>query len=181
MDGSGIGERLQSIRRLRTWTQGRLAEEAGVSPTTVSGIETGRIARPHFGTLHKLARALEVDPKIFLSSEESAEQENVASLSLKWARSVEEEEFERELEGATLETLTSLTQELREERRRLQRLYGEFPKGSEQQRLIKRQIREVSAQAESVTTSALFYKDESAKENTDEQKEVVGEPRREGA
>ncbi|MDQ5828601.1 MAG: helix-turn-helix domain-containing protein, partial [Actinomycetota bacterium] len=39
------------------WTQVRLAEEAEVSPTTVSGIENGRISRPHFATLRKLAGA----------------------------------------------------------------------------------------------------------------------------
>ena len=58
----GTGERLQNIRRLRMWTQARLAQEAGVSPTTVSGIETGKIERPHFGTLGKLARALGMAP-----------------------------------------------------------------------------------------------------------------------
>ena len=36
-----IGERVENLRRLRMWTQARLAREAGVSPTTVSGIETG--------------------------------------------------------------------------------------------------------------------------------------------
>jgi transcriptional regulator with XRE-family HTH domain len=39
-----IGERVQNVRRLRMWTQARLAKEAGVSPTTVSGIETGKIS-----------------------------------------------------------------------------------------------------------------------------------------
>jgi DNA-binding XRE family transcriptional regulator len=58
-----IGERLESIRRLRMWTQARLAKEAGVSPTTVSAIETGKIGRPHFGTIGKLAGALRVAPK----------------------------------------------------------------------------------------------------------------------
>ena len=58
-----IGERVQNVRRLRMWTQVRLAREAGVSPTTVSGIETGKIGRPHFGTLGKLALALRVAPK----------------------------------------------------------------------------------------------------------------------
>ena len=48
---SNIGERVQNVRRLRMWTQARLAPEAGLSPTTVSGIETGKIGRPHFGTL----------------------------------------------------------------------------------------------------------------------------------
>ena len=42
---SDIGERLKNIRRLRMWTQARLAREAGVSPTTISGIETGKIGR----------------------------------------------------------------------------------------------------------------------------------------
>jgi transcriptional regulator with XRE-family HTH domain len=37
-----IGERVQNVRRLRMWTQVRLAREAGVSPTTVSGIEQDR-------------------------------------------------------------------------------------------------------------------------------------------
>jgi transcriptional regulator with XRE-family HTH domain len=58
-----IGERVEHVRRLRMWTQARLAQEAGVSPTTVSGIETGKIGRPHFGTLGKLARALSVVPE----------------------------------------------------------------------------------------------------------------------
>jgi transcriptional regulator with XRE-family HTH domain len=66
----GMGERLENIRRVRMWTQARLAREAGVSPTTVSGIETGKIARPHFGTLGKLARALGVAPEELLDSHE---------------------------------------------------------------------------------------------------------------
>ncbi len=57
-----VGRRLLVIRERRMWTQVRLAEEAGVSPTTVSGIESGRILRPHFGTLRKLAGALGVEP-----------------------------------------------------------------------------------------------------------------------
>jgi transcriptional regulator with XRE-family HTH domain len=34
---------------------------AGVSPTTISGIESGKITRPHLKTLLKIARALGVD------------------------------------------------------------------------------------------------------------------------
>jgi transcriptional regulator with XRE-family HTH domain len=66
-----IGVRLLNARRLRMWTQGRLAKEAALSPTTVSGIETGRIARPHFGTLRKLAQALDVEPRVLLPSSEA--------------------------------------------------------------------------------------------------------------
>jgi transcriptional regulator with XRE-family HTH domain len=50
---------IAALRERRMWTQVRLAEEAGISPT-VSGIESGRISRPHFGTLRKLAVALGV-------------------------------------------------------------------------------------------------------------------------
>lgn len=177
----GIGAQLVNIRRSLMWTQGRLAREAGVSPTTVSGIETGKIERPHFGTLQKLARALGVDPQLLLPSEEPLEREGPELLSLQWARSVEEEEFERELEEASLGRLKSLAQELEEERKRLQRLYGEFPEGSEQRRFIKRQIRSVYGQSGSITTSMMFHPDEDAKEHVDKQKDTTREPLREGS
>jgi len=158
-----------------------LAKEAGVSPTTVSGIETGRITRPHFGTLQKLAQALDLDPLALLSSsEESSEQDGPPSLSLQWARSAEKERFEQAIEGASLDELRSLGQELENERERLQRLYGEFPEGSEQRRFIKGQIRDVSAQSGSITTSMMFHSDKGAKEHKYEQKETSREHRREG-
>jgi transcriptional regulator with XRE-family HTH domain len=163
MKGPEIGVRLIRIRRLRMWTQGRLAKEAGVSPTTVSGIETGRIARPHFGTLQKLAQALDLDPEILLSfSEKPSEPEGPPSLSLQWARSAGKERFEQVIEGASLDELKSLVEELDKERERLQRLYGEFPEGSEQRSFIKGQIRDVSAQSASITTSIMFYRNEGA-------------------
>jgi transcriptional regulator with XRE-family HTH domain len=84
----GTGERLLRARRSRMWTQGRLAAEAGVSPTTVSGIETGRILSPHFGTVRKLARALDVDPSRLLSAGEPPGRERHDSLTLGWARSI---------------------------------------------------------------------------------------------
>ncbi len=167
MKGPDIGVRLIRIRRLRMWTQGRLAKEAGVSPTTVSGIETGRIARPHFGTLQKLAQALDLDPQTLLSfSEGPSDPEGPPSLSLQWARSAGKEKFEQAIEGASLEELKSLVEELDKERERLQRLYGEFPEGSEQRRFLKGQIRDVSAQSASITTSILFYGSKGAKEHT---------------
>jgi transcriptional regulator with XRE-family HTH domain len=181
MKGPYIGVRLLSIRRLRLWTQSRLAKEAGVSPTTVSGIETGRITRPHFGTLQKLAQALDLDPLALLSSSEgSSERDGPPSLSLQWARSAEKERFEQAIEGASLDELKILVQELENERERLQRLYGEFPEGSEQRRFIKGQIRDVSAQSGSITTSMMFHSDKGAKEHKDEQKETSREHRREG-
>jgi transcriptional regulator with XRE-family HTH domain len=164
-----IGVRLLNTRRLRMWTQGRLAKEAGVSPTTVSGIETGRIARPHFGTLQKLAQALNLDPQVLLSSSEGpSEREGPPSLSLQWARSAGKENFEQVIEDASLDELKALVEELEKERERLQRLYGEFSEGSEQRRFIKGQIRDVSAQSGSISTSMIFHSDKEGKDHAEE-------------
>ena len=152
------GERLESIRRLRMWTQARLAREAGVSPTTISGIETGKTGRPHFGTLGKLARALGVTPEELLGPRPAAG--GAAPLLMGWASDSEESEFERGLESASLESLDSLSRELDAEQARLQRLYSEFPEASEQRRFIKRQIREVAGQSGSVKTSAMVRRSE---------------------
>src|SRR5215213_10234207 len=99
MERQTVGTNLILIRERRMWTQVRLAKEAGVSPTTVSGIETGRISRPQFGTLRRLANALGVDAHALLSAEQSYsaqfnEQARPAPLSLEWARAAGEEEFE---------------------------------------------------------------------------------------
>src|SRR5215211_1085515 len=163
---ANVGERLESIRRLRMWTQVRLAREAGVSPTTVSAIETGKIGRPHFGTLDKLARALRVAPEELQGSR--AAMEGPRPISMGWARGSEEGEFERGLEGASLESLDSLSRELDAEQERLQKLYGEFPEASEQGRFIKRQIREVAGQSGSVKTSAMVRRNQDEAERTDE-------------
>ena len=164
-----IGVRLLNTRRLRMWTQGRLAKEAGVSPTTVSGIETGRIARPHFGTLQKLAQALDLDPQALLSSsKEASEPEGSPSLSLQWARSAGKENFEQVIEDASFDELKALVEELEKERERLQKLYGEFPEGSEQRRFIKGQIRDVSAQSGSISTSMIFHSDKDGKDHAEE-------------
>src|ERR671911_235883 len=162
-----VGERLENIRRLRMWTQVRLAREAGVSPTTVSAIETGKIGRPHFGTLDKLARALRVAPQE-LQGSRAATIEGPVPLSMGWAIDSEEGEFERGLEGASLESLDSLSRELDAEQERLQRLYGEFPEASEQGRFIRRQIREVAGQSGSVKTSAMVRRNQDDAKRTDE-------------
>src|ERR687890_2157057 len=165
---ANIGERLESIRRLRMWTQARLAGEAGVSPTTVSAIETGKIGRPHFGTIGKLARALRVAPEELLGSRESVEQKGPVPLSLGWARESGDGEFESGLERASLESLDSLSRGLDVEHERLQRLYGEFPEGSEQGRFIKRQIREVAGRSGSVKASAMVRRPQDDTKRKDE-------------
>ena len=153
-----VGGRLVVIRERRMWTQGRLAEEAGVSPTTVSGIESGRISRPHFGTLRKLASALGVDPGELVSRPSPSEEGAASPLSLDWAMSSGEDEFERGLEGASMEGLNSLSRELDEEQGRLRRMYGEA-RGSEQRRLIKTMIRQVAANSGSVEASITAHED----------------------
>ena len=157
MERSAVGRHLAEVRERRMWTQVRLAREAGVSPTTVSGIESGRISRPHFGTLRKLAGALGVEPERLLSS--SGGRGGAPSrLSLEWSMSSGDEEFERGLEGASIEGLNSLSGELDEEESRLRRLYGEA-RGSEQRRLIKSMIRQVAANSGSVEASIAAHKD----------------------
>lgn len=163
MDGPDIGSNLERLRRSRMWTQGRLAEESGLSPTTVSGIESGKISRPHFGTLRKLADALGVEPGVLVSSGRKREDDNEpgyrgagTTLSLDWAMAAREEEFEREVEEASLETLGALSRLLDEEQDRLQRLYEEFSTSVERRRSIKRRIRTVAAQSGSVDASILF-------------------------
>src|SRR5918993_664429 len=165
---------MQNIRRLRMLTQARLARKAGVSPTTISGIETGKIVRPHFGTLGKLARVLRVAPEELLDSRESIEQQGPVPLSLGWARETGESEFEHGLERASLNSLDSLTHRLDIEQERLQRLYGEFPEGSEQARFIKRQIREVAGRSGSVKASAMVRRNEDDAERMDEHAKDTG-------
>jgi transcriptional regulator with XRE-family HTH domain len=50
-----------ALRERAGLTQEQEAKMAGVSPTTISGIESGKITRPHLKTLLKIARALGAD------------------------------------------------------------------------------------------------------------------------
>jgi transcriptional regulator with XRE-family HTH domain len=156
MARSEVQIRLTIIREERMWTQGQLAEEARVSPTTVSGIESGRISRPHFGTIKKLAGALGVDPRELLSTQGSEERERPVPFSLGWATSSREAEFEKGLEEATLDSLRAFSRELGKEQERLRRLYGEA-RGAEQRRLVKGRIRDVAAQQGSVEASIAHH------------------------
>ncbi len=155
------------LRRSRMWTQGRLAQEAGISPTTVSGIESGRISRPHLGTVGKLARALDVEPEELLSPDRAEPEEGPALLSLEWAKASSEEEFERRIEEASLERLRWLSGELDGERGRLQELYGRLSTDSDQRRLVKRRIRDVSARSGSVSTSMMFHEEASGADTSE--------------
>ena len=52
---------LREVRVRRLLSMRQLAKEAKVAPTTVYLIEAGQ-RLPHFGTMRKLAAALEVEP-----------------------------------------------------------------------------------------------------------------------
>ena len=55
-------DRLRKVRDMRLLSQRELAERAGLSPTTILKLETGRVDEPHPRTIRKLADALKVDP-----------------------------------------------------------------------------------------------------------------------
>ena len=164
MERIAISKNLVSIRERRMWTQARLADEAGVSPTTVSGIESGRISRPHFGTLRKLARALGVEPEELLASPGATRESAGSDLSLEWAMSSGADEFERVVEDASIEGLNALSRELSEEHGRLTELY-ERARSSEQRRLIKGLIRQVAANSGSVDASISAHRDRAPPED----------------
>jgi transcriptional regulator with XRE-family HTH domain len=56
-----VGKRLKALRTKRLLTQEELAEKADVSAATVVNVERNN-QEPHFRTIRKLAKALDVDP-----------------------------------------------------------------------------------------------------------------------
>jgi transcriptional regulator with XRE-family HTH domain len=56
-----IGEKLKEVRTRRLLTQEELAEKAGVNHSTVVHTERNQ-TEPHFYTIRKLAKALDIDP-----------------------------------------------------------------------------------------------------------------------
>ena len=63
------GDRLRKVRDMRLLSQRELAERAGLSPTTILKLESGRVDEPHPRTIRKLADALEVDPAELVKGE----------------------------------------------------------------------------------------------------------------
>ena len=57
-----IGDKLKEVRTRRLLTQIELAEKSGVNPTTIVRVERNQ-AEPHFRTIRKIAKALDMDPK----------------------------------------------------------------------------------------------------------------------
>lgn len=56
-----IGDRLREVRTRRLLTQTELSERSGVNATTIVRVERNQV-EPHFRTIRRLAKALDVDP-----------------------------------------------------------------------------------------------------------------------
>jgi len=67
-----LGERIATLREERALTQVELAKAARISASTLSQIESGKVPRPHVGTIRKIARALGIEPAALRSIEEPA-------------------------------------------------------------------------------------------------------------
>jgi len=63
------GERLRSLRKERLLTQVELSQMTGVAQDSISALETGK-REAHPGTLKKLAKALDVEPKELIKEQE---------------------------------------------------------------------------------------------------------------
>jgi transcriptional regulator with XRE-family HTH domain len=62
-----IADQLIDLRAAQELTQEALAEKAGTSPTTISNLESGKVAKPQYRTLRKVAAALGVDVEELMS------------------------------------------------------------------------------------------------------------------
>jgi transcriptional regulator with XRE-family HTH domain len=58
-------ERLKAARELRKWSQGNLANHAGMPPSSIAHFESGS-RKPSFDTLRRLANSLEVTTDFLL-------------------------------------------------------------------------------------------------------------------
>ena len=63
-----VGEAIRFYRKRAGLTQQELARRAQISPTSVVRLETGEVRQPRYGTLIKLAEALQVNPAEFVRS-----------------------------------------------------------------------------------------------------------------
>lgn len=67
-----IGDIIRKLRISKDLTQEALAENAGISPTTLGNIETGRTRNPDKATIERIADALGVDVGVLLADSEVA-------------------------------------------------------------------------------------------------------------
>jgi transcriptional regulator with XRE-family HTH domain len=97
-----LGERIASLREEQALTQVELANRARISPSTLSLIESGKVPRPHVGTVRKIARALGVEPQALRKEEEVVTPKALAAPpSLDWAETASEEEYDNWIQRAS--------------------------------------------------------------------------------
>jgi transcriptional regulator with XRE-family HTH domain len=65
-----LQKRIKSLRELRGWSQGRLAEASGVSRATINGLEAGR-SRPVLDTVEAIAKAFGLTLSEFYAGQEA--------------------------------------------------------------------------------------------------------------
>lgn len=68
MEVMKIGTHVKHVRERELLTQEELSKRAGIGLNTLNRIEKDR-TEPRFGTIRKIARALNVDPKDLLPEE----------------------------------------------------------------------------------------------------------------
>jgi len=64
-----VGAKIRRLRQERDWTGAQLAVYAGMAPSAISQIETGRRS-PNAGSLEKIARSLQVEVVDLFETEE---------------------------------------------------------------------------------------------------------------
>jgi transcriptional regulator with XRE-family HTH domain len=69
-----LGRRIMSARMRRGVRQAELAREIGISPTSLSLIEKGRVSDPHVSVIRKIALALRVSADFLLGIDEDSEE-----------------------------------------------------------------------------------------------------------
>jgi transcriptional regulator with XRE-family HTH domain len=66
---------IRELREAKGWTQGQLAEHAGVTRATVNRLENGRTQSIDFDVLERRARALRVAPGVLIVDDRVASPE----------------------------------------------------------------------------------------------------------
>ena len=69
-----VGKRIKTVRQRNGLTQDQLAEQVGLSPKYISGIERG-VENPTMDILHRVAKGLRVEPYDLFLFGESEENE----------------------------------------------------------------------------------------------------------
>jgi len=70
MEVMKIGTQVKRAREQALLTQEELAARAGVGLTTLNRIERDRV-EPHFRTIRKIARALDMDPRDLIGDDDA--------------------------------------------------------------------------------------------------------------